>query len=296
MEAIENNSLTDAYDTYLAELISEIEEAGVPTIIPPGKRLIRLAGSKEDSVANSLTLPPTPKIFEQLPDDALTNIRWGVKIYHDYLKPLGTEGLNRRANVLYEMAQESAKNQGEDEKSGRVVEKHLTMTMLANRREALQENAHLNFYLLMLMQVGILRRILKHKTEKDITALNYEIDRSRERGAREYSEQIAALEMYEIRGEEEAERHKSNSGLGGSKNFEANYKAAKDYALRRYSELSAAYENAGKKRYKKEIAQIVHAELKKECGTTINADCPDYRVLYERWLPKKAKQKTHATN
>lgn len=288
-------NVNKAYEHFLADLLQEIEAEGVPALISNGERLV---GRERKPI--SLALPPTPPIFLSLPEDALTNIRWGVQIYHDFLKPLGAIELKKLAGVLYALAQNSAKNLGEDEKSERVVEKHLTMTMLANRCEALQENTHLNFYLLMLMQLGILRRILKSGESIDTTAICYEIERLHERGTRELSKQNAALNMYELRGFEELEkqtaRHKEVSSLGGSQTFKDNYEAARNYALKRYEELSAEAQKAGKKRYKLALAAIIHAELKKECGTSLSAECPDFRVLYERWLPKRLKQKTHATS
>lgn len=291
------SSLTAPYDHYLADLFREIDDAGVPTIIPPGKRLVRLAGSSDNSVAHSLTLPPVPPVFERLPLDALTNIRWGVKIYHDYLKPLGAEDLNRRANALYAMAQESAKNQGEDEKSGRAIEKHLTMTALANRRESQQEDVHLHFFLLALMRMGTLRRIIKNGGgPDDANAYIYEIERSIDRGFNCLRKQEAAKRAYERRQREEKEENRKDGGKGGTETSQRYYGKSKDYALRRYAEICEEKHRQGKSIIKSEVARIIHKELGRKCGVEIDAECPDWRVLYEKWILKAPEQiSTHPT-
>lgn len=297
------SNLTVPYDYYLADLFREIEDAGCCAVPASRKKLtwVGTHGVRESdkeaippkpaaveavSFSDFNLIPPIPRIFEQLPLDALTNIRWGVKMYSDYLKPLGEEELSKRANALYAMAQESAKNQGEDEKSGRAVEKHLTMTMLANRRESQQEDAHLHFFLLALMRTGALRHTLEGGGKSDASPDIYEIERSIDRGFNCLRKQEAAKRAYERRQREEKKESRKHGGEGGKETSQRYYGKSKDYVLRRYAEIYEEKNQKGKKISKREIAHTIHKELQQKCGVEIAAECPDWRVLYEKWILK----------
>lgn len=271
--------------------------------------------------------PPYPLVFSGLPVDVLPNIERAVKIYCRHIQPLRTADIQARASELYEMAYDVAEGKAlalykasvmklpkeareqvvaeleakaqkniptiELEAFSAEIEKHLNAAVLECRGESTKGEYHLDFFLLALMRLGTLKRDIGDSVM--VASHSYEIERSLNRGVSDCREQKAAKNMYELRGVEEVEkhtaRHKAISALGGSKTFELSYKPAKEFVLKRYDELSLESEKTGKKLSKKEIAEHIHAELK-----AMPLGCPDYRVLYERWLPKKTKRKTHATS
>lgn len=280
-------NLNKAYEHLLADLLQEIEAEGVPALIPKGERLV---GRERKPI--SLALPPTPPIFHSLPDDALANIRWGVQIYHDFLKPLGAIELKKLAGALYALAQNSAKNLGEDEKSERVVEKYLTMTMLANRREALQENSHLNFYLLLLMQLGRLRRILKNEENADIAAICYEIERLHERDTRELNKQKAVIKTDKQAARKEAEKRTHSARSAVNARHKENSQHARQYTEERFLEMVREKTEKGSKISKRQIAFDIHRELaKKHPRDEFESENEDQEMRKTGWFFPKDRER-----
>lgn len=268
-----------AYKYYLEDLLKDFDALGYPKQVPQGQSLMRLTNNNPVT----LTPPPIPEIFSTISDDTTANIRWAVQIYHDFLNPLGNEELAKRAHELYTMAQEATKNRGQDEKSGESVEKHLSTTMLANRRESLQENAYINFFLLMLMQIGILHRILSNNETIDTAHLCNEIDRTYERGAMEASKQRASLRMYKRRQQEIVEEFKILGSKGGKAKNEKRYASPKDYAEQRFIELrklSSPYNRSG------QMANTIAKELAQKCGADIEGIPVDSETIRKKWIPE----------
>jgi hypothetical protein len=284
-------NVPDAYNIYLADLIGEIEAAGCCLPSQPPKQLtwVGTDGVPADSdkqppkpahiipisFEDVLPIPPTPQIFETLDEETLTNIRWGVQIYLNYLAPLGAVEIKRRANSLYALAEDATKNWGEDVRSRQNIERHLIARTVANRNEALEKDAYLHFYVLMLMQIGMLQRQLHSGSSDNIIKICHQIDLS-------HTEAINRHRPYR---EKERAARKRARALHSQNNAEP-----KMYALMRYPQLCGSFTPQGKERSKSQIADIIIKELKELCKTKeIKGSAPTKRVLTERWLPKTGK-------
>lgn len=145
--------------------------------------------------------PPYPLVFSGLPVDVLPNIERAVKIYCRHIQPLRTADIQARASELYEMAYYVAEGKAlalykasvmklpkeareqivaeleakaqknvptiEQEPFSADIEQYLNSDVLECRGESTSGHYHLDFFVMALMQLGMLYRKIRGGAETE---------------------------------------------------------------------------------------------------------------------------------
>ena len=179
--------------------------------------------------------PPYPLVFSELSFEVTKNIKRAVQNYCRYIQPLRAADIQARASELYEMAYDVAEGMAlalykssvmklPQEAREQVIaeleakakqniptivlgsfdaeiEEHLNAAVLECRGESKKGEYHLDFLLLALMRLGMLKRDIGDSVM--VASHSYEIERSLNRGLSECMQQSAAQNAYKQRQHEE---------------------------------------------------------------------------------------------
>lgn len=278
--------------------LTEDENKAIHALLPKAKNIHAI--TLNEFLLPYLHPPTHPPLFSSLPINVLKNIERAVKIYCQYIQPLYTADIQARAFALYAMAEEVAErhiNRGrmreialgkvKKQRPTRInLEEHLNAAVL-ECREYTNEEHHLDYFLLALMRLGMLKRDIDDSGM--VTSHSYEIERSLNRGFSERREKQTGLAMYELREKEIDNEFRALGSEGGKAKNRRRYASPREYAKERFGvliKLPPPDNRSG------QMAITIAKELQEKCGSEIEGIPVDSETIRKYWIPEfKRKQK-----
>lgn len=261
------------YQNYLADIIAEFEALEAHRIIPKGVSLIR----RDNDMPVILSLPPIPPIFESLDAEAIEEIRGAVQNYFHFLQPLEQKEIIKRAHKIYFAALQTLElKKVRGWNTSENIDDYLTTTTLVYKNIAQKEDAHLDYFILALMRMGILLKKIKSSAAADINAELEHINRI----FRSAYEKYAVFQGIQRTHRNEDYKSRIKGAEGGNQKDKEYYEPCRKYAFRFYKKICKCPQY----KYNKTIARDIHPRLMKMVKAGIFKKCPTEGVFLKEWI------------